>query len=50
MVGQMRPNKSIDFNLQSKIEDNLRNVKNYLPISLDNLKDDNFELYKTLKR
>ena len=42
--------KSIDFRSQSKIEDNLRNVKNYLPISLDNLKDDNFELYKTLKR
>ena len=41
--------KSIDFKSQSKIEDNLRNVKNYLPISLDNLKDDNFELYKTLK-
>jgi hypothetical protein len=41
---------SIDFRPQSKIEDNLRNVKNYMPISLDNLKDDNFELYKTLKR
>jgi Primase X len=42
--------KSIDFRSQSRIEDNLRNVKNYLPISFDNLKDDNFELYKTLKR
>ncbi len=42
--------KRIDFRSRSKIEDNLRNVKNYLPISLDNLKEDNFELYKTLKR
>jgi hypothetical protein len=41
--------KSIDFRSQSRIEDNLRNVKDYLPISFDNLKDDNFELYKALK-
>ncbi len=41
--------KNIDFRSQRKIEDNLRNVKNYLPISLDNLREDNFELYKTLK-